>query len=162
MDNWFFNLRQHLKSTNFVDINQELCERLHGKITIGGKTTKNLITNAGIRVLAQALSNPQQIIGKNIVPTFQIYKFGASTSDSIPVPEDVSLGGTTSSRVVEQVDSMGAKLIVTNFVGQPEMNFNWKKVGLYLANGVLFAVALVDEPKTDQVAKTVVWEIELS
>lgn len=57
---------------------------------------------------------------------------------------------------------MGAKLIVTNFVGQPEMNFNWKKVGLYLANGVLFAVALVDEPKTDQVAKTVVWEIELS
>lgn len=101
MDNWFFNLRQHLKSTNFVDVNQELCERLHGKITIGGKTTKNLITNAGIRVLAQALSNPQQIIGKNIVPTFQIYKFGASTSDSIPVPEDVALGGTTSSRVVE-------------------------------------------------------------
>jgi len=52
--------------------------------------------------------------------------------------------------------------VVTNFIGQPEFNFTWRKVGLLLTDSTVFALCGVYEPKTDQVSKTVVWEIEFS
>jgi len=51
---------------------------------------------------------------------------------------------------------------VTNFIGTPEFNFTWRKIGLFLSDGTLFSATSVIEPKTESVAKTVVWEIEIT
>jgi hypothetical protein len=157
---WLEKLFGLTANVNRVELEGYLGARLHGRVTIDGVTSSNMITKAGVKAIVSALCNYSRSSFRQLVPAFQIEKFGASTLTTPPKANDTTLGGSTSFRVCEQVDSVGTKMVVSNFIGQPEFNFNWGKVGLFLNGGQLFSVATVNESKTADVAKTVVWEIE--
>ena len=160
MKEWLDRLKGHLPAgLTSSQLDDWLAKHLVGNVQMDGALTHNLVTTAGRRAIASALANPQKSYLGNIVPRFSILRFGASTSTDPPSQEDTTLGGSYSRRIVEQVDPIGEKLVVTNFVGTPEMNFTWRKVGLYLADDTLFSIAQVIEPKTSEMAKTVIWEI---
>ncbi len=160
MKNWLMMIKGKIpEGMNETQMDMFIKDHLFGKVIIDDFETRNLITSAGRRAVISALSNPQKNHNGSIVPRFKILKFGASTSTETPTQFDTSLGRTTSKRVIEQVDPVGDKLIITNFVGTPEMNFNWRKVGLFLSDGTLFSIAQCNEPKTNEVSKTVCWEI---
>ena len=161
MKNWIEKLKKRIPAgLSEAQIDDLLKDHLVGKVRIGDFKTQNLITKVGRRAVISALSNPQKNYHGNIIPRFKILRFGASTSIETPTELDTSLGGSTYRRVVEQVDPVGDRLVVTNFIGTPEMNFVWRKVGLFLSDNTLFSIASVIESKTDTVLKTVVWEIE--
>ena len=157
---WLEKLFSLTANVNRMELEGYLGSRLRGRVTIDGATTTNMITKAGVKAIVAALCNYTRSSFRQLVPAFQIEKFGASTSTTPPNSNDTTLGGSTSFRVCEQVDSIGTKIVVSNFIGQPEFNFNWGKVGLFLNGGQLFSVATVNESKTANVAKTVVWGIE--
>ncbi|MBP6928771.1 MAG: hypothetical protein KBC24_04265 [Caldisericia bacterium] len=163
MKEWLENIRQAIgEVSGEAGAYFALKGRLHGRVTIGDQTRENTVTDAGIRAIARALCSPVRQSGRTLSPVFRIEWFAASTSATPPTPKDTTLGGSVSLRSVEQVDALGKKLVVTNFIGQPEFNFTWRKVGLLLTDSTVFALCGVYEPKTDQVSKTVVWEIEFS
>lgn len=160
MDSWIEKLKDACSGLDGVDLEKHLGSRLKGKVTIDGVSTPNMITDAGIKAIVKALCNVNRLQSRVVIPSFQIETFGASTSTAPPNSGDTTLGGSVSLRNVEQVDGVGRKIVVSNFIGQPEFNFTWRKIGLFLTTGQLFAVTQVHEPKTSQVAKTVIWEIE--
>jgi hypothetical protein len=160
MMEWIEKIREAARGVDQSQLEGWLKGRLRGCVTIDGVETRNMITDAGIKAIVKALFNVNRFQSRVVIPSFQIETFGASTSVTAPNAGDTSLGGSVSFRNVEQVDSVGKKMVVTNFIGQPEFNFTWRKIGLFLATGQLFAVTQVVEPKTSQVAKTVIWEIE--
>lgn len=159
---WLEHVARACESVERCQLERWLDSRLKGVVSLDGAKVGNLITNAGINAVVSALSNVNRSNSRLVAPIFQIEQFGASTSETVPNKNDKTLGGSVSFRMCEQVDSVGRKIVVSNFIGQPEFNFNWKKVGLFLATGQLFCVAQVNESKTSQVAKTVLWEIEFT
>lgn len=140
---------------------EELKSRLRGIVTVNGQETRNLITNAGIRKVITSLGRHQMISGGKFAPTFKIHKFAASTNDATPSALDVSLGGSESKRVIEQVDAIGDNLHCTAFIMRQEFNFSWKKIGLYTQDGVLFCVTLLTQTKTSDTSLAVQWAIGL-
>lgn len=159
---WLEHVSDASRNLDKRDLAVWLDSRLKGVVSIDGKKVSNMITNAGLNAIVSALCNVNRSNSRLVAPIFQIEQFGASTSITAPNKNDSTLGGSVSYRMCEQVDSVGKKIVVSNFIGQPEFNFNWKKVGLFLATGQLFCIAQVNEAKTSQVAKTVLWEIEFS
>ena len=159
---WLEHVARACENIEKEQLESWLGSRLKGLVSFDGTRIGNMITNAGISAIVSALCNANRSNSRLVAPIFQIEQFGASTSPTAPNKNDTSLGGSVSFRMCEQVDSVGNKMVVSNFIGQPEFNFNWKKVGLFLANGQLFSIAQVNESKTSQVAKTVVWEIEFT
>ena len=162
MMEWLEHVAKACESVERSQLEGWLGARLKGVVSFDGKRIGNMITNAGISAIVSALCNVNRSNSRLVAPIFQIEQFGASTSTVEPNKNDTSLGGSVSYRMCEQVDSVGKKMVVSNFIGQPEFNFNWRKVGLFLATGQLFSIAQVNESKTSQVAKTVVWEIEFT
>lgn len=159
---WLEHVARACENIEKEQLKSWLGSRLKGVVSFDGTRIGNMITNAGISAIVSALCNINRSNSRLVAPIFQIEQFGASTSTTAPNKNDTSLGGSVSYRMCEQVDSVGNKMVVSNFIGQPEFNFNWKKVGLFLATGQLFSIAQVNESKTSQVAKTVVWEIEFT
>lgn len=160
MDSWIEKLKEACQGLEGIDLEKHLKGRLRGKVTIDGISRSNMITDAGIKAIVKALCNVNRLQSRVVIPSFMIETFGASTSTTPPNSGDTTLGGSVSLRNIEQVDGVGKKIVISNFIGQPEFNFTWRKIGLFLTTGQLFAVTQVHEPKTSQVAKTVIWEIE--
>jgi hypothetical protein len=162
MMEWLEHVAKACESVERHQLESWLSSRLKGVVSFDGTKVCNMITNAGINAIVSALCNVNRANSRLVKPIFQIEQFGASTSVTAPNKNDTTLGGSVSYRMCEQVDSVGKKMVVSNFIGQPEFNFNWKKVGLFLSTGQLFCIAQVNEAKTSQVAKTVLWEIEFT
>lgn len=123
-------------------------------------TRHNMVLNKGIKDIAKSFVSTTKL---DTIKYISISKAGGVVS-----PEDTVLTEETVRLPITNVyleEQTGISVIAETFIGTQEANFNWLELGLIkggteaLNTGTLFSKVAVNIQKTNQSAKTIMWEI---